>query len=248
MEITLPAGLADEIEHDVTEFRKAKLEEVLPFYTDQTMLVWRSTDPHPPTRSSPAKVYSGDMASGYDAKREQSPKWQFEQQVVEDMLSDLPAESYVLDCPVGTGRFLDYYMKKGFWVHAVDLSMDMLKQAHAKCSDRRIHFAQADIRDLGLWDDAVDAVVVCRLTRWLDPTDCQRMFREMQRIARKRVIFTCRVQHPRSDLSRPMQLFHEAQLPGWRLTRMTEMPSDPDYRVVMFEYQTQQKELSDEEE
>ena len=55
-----------------------------------------------------AEKYVGQVAQGYDAKREQSPKWQIEQRVIEDMLSDLPAESVVLDCPVGTGRFLPF--------------------------------------------------------------------------------------------------------------------------------------------
>lgn len=191
------------------------------------------------------RSFSGDAAKGYDAKRQSQPKWGWEQDIIEEMLSDLPADSYVLDCPVGTGRFLSFYLERKFWVHAVDLNLDMLKQAQAKHNDPRIHFAQADICDLGLWDNAVDAAVVCRMTRWLSLDECQTMFREMQRVAKRRVIFTARIAHARPEYARPIKLFREAQLPGWRLSRIEEMPGDRDYCVIMFEHQPQ--ELSDEE-
>src|SRR3990167_6389150 len=79
-----------------------------------------------------AEKYHGPVAENYDAKREETPKWQAEQRIVEDMLSDLPSGSWVLDCPVGTGRFLQFYAGKGFIVRAMDLSSDMLDKARKK--------------------------------------------------------------------------------------------------------------------
>ena len=52
------------------------------------------------------RKYHGAVAQGYDAKRESSPKWQVEQQIVEGMLDGLLEGDWVLDCPVGTGRFI----------------------------------------------------------------------------------------------------------------------------------------------
>ena len=51
-----------------------------------------------------AGKYYGAVASGYDAKRIENPKWQIEQAAIESMLDDLPKGSWVLDVPCGTGR------------------------------------------------------------------------------------------------------------------------------------------------
>ena len=53
-----------------------------------------------------AAKYHGAIAQGYDQKREESPKWQIEQKVIEGWLADLPMGDWVLDCPAGTGRFI----------------------------------------------------------------------------------------------------------------------------------------------
>jgi ubiquinone/menaquinone biosynthesis C-methylase UbiE len=187
-----------------------------------------------------ADKYYGQIASNYDAKREKDEKWIVEQRIITDMLSDLPPETIVLDCPVGTGRFLEFYLEKGFNFIGMDLSGDMLIQSALKlgaqpddlqqwvtlCKERggvipiridgdRGQLGQGDVRSTGLPDKSVDAVVMCRLTRWLSPTDCQVAMRELQRIARSRIIWTARVaNHPHA---RTRALFEQA-LDGWEIT------------------------------
>jgi hypothetical protein len=46
----------------------------------------------------------GAIAQNYDAKRENSPKWQTEQKIVESMLDGIADGDWVLDVPIGTGR------------------------------------------------------------------------------------------------------------------------------------------------
>lgn len=187
-----------------------------------------------------ANKYFGPVASGYDQKRQHDEKWTTEQKIIEDMLSDLPAGSTVLDCPVGTGRFLPYYMSKGFKFLGVDLSGDMLVQSALKCGASpedlqqwvaiskqrgaiipvtidtdKGELAQGDVRNTGLPDKCVDAAVMCRLTRWLSPEDCQRALRELQRITKQRIIWTARVaNHPHA---RSRTIFEQA-LHGWDIT------------------------------
>lgn len=177
-----------------------------------------------------ADKYHGAIASGYDAKREQSPKWFIEQNHIEDMLSDLPAGSWVLDVPCGTGRFFKFYHDNNLRFRGVDKSLDMLKQAAGKVvNPQGVILHQGDVRALDFLDDkSVDAAVMCRLTRWLSPDDCQQALRELQRVSRRKIISTWRVaNHPHA---RSYELIKGA-LDGWEIHR-DEQGADPDYRII----------------
>lgn len=206
----------------------------------------------PQAPAAGADKYHGAIAEGYDAKRENDPKWVIEQRVITEMLSDLPAGSRVLDVPVGTGRFLDFYGSKKFLFVGADRSGDMLVQSALKllpqekveewvaaCNkagriipltikDRGV-LLQGDVRKIGLGDKSVEAAVMCRLTRWLTPDECQVAFRELQRVASKRVVWTARVAN--HIHARSLELFEQALLPGWRITR-NEAGYVMDYRVL----------------
>ena len=198
-----------------------------------------------------AGKYHGPVAEGYDAKRVNDPKWALEQTIITGMLDDLPRGSTVLDCPVGTGRFLDFYVSKGFQFIGADLSGDMLVQSALKvlpetevakwvpaCNAQNTVLAlripnkgvllQGDVREIGLDDKSVDAAVACRISRWLSPDDCQKMIRQLQRVCRQRIIWTARVaNHPHA---RSIELFEQA-LDGWKITR-NEAGVDLDYRIL----------------
>ena len=199
-----------------------------------TLAVWDRGMPLAPQTG--ATKYQGTLAQGYDAKREESPKWQAEQKIIADMLADLPAGSIILDVPVGTGRFLSFYGAKGFEVWGMDLSQDMLALAAHKAEAGHVtgRLGLGDIRRIDLPDQSVDAAVACRITRWLSPEDCQKAIRELQRVARKRIIFTTREAHPtRPDIARPVSLFYGA-LDGWHIAANVAGYEDA-YRIVMLE-------------
>lgn len=199
-----------------------------------------------------ASKYHGDIATGYDAKRENSPKHIVEQAVIENMLSDLPAGSTILDCPVGTGRFLDFYKSKGFQFVGADLSGDMLVQSALKLIPQaeverwvaasnsqnailplRVGnnvLVNGDIRKIGLADKSVDAAVMVRLTRWLSPEDCQVAMRELMRVTKGRIVWTARVAN--HVHARTIDLFDAALNPnGWVITR-NEAGYVLDYRIL----------------
>lgn len=176
-----------------------------------------------------ADKYYGPVASGYDAKRVQDPKWTIEQAHIESMLDDIPSGDWVVDVPCGTGRFFAYYAKRGFLFHGVDRSEDMLKQAAYKVVDQqkaRLH--HADVRALPLEKKSVDAAVMCRLTRWLSPEDCVLALKELQRVTRKKIIFTARVRN--HIHARSYELINSA-LDGWEISR-DETGADLDYRII----------------
>jgi ubiquinone/menaquinone biosynthesis C-methylase UbiE len=184
---------------------------------------------HQPQPLSGADKYHGPIAAGYDAKREADPKWQLEQVIIEGMLGELPDGATVLDAPCGTGRFFDYYAKRGFSVYGLDKSADMLNQATKKVSPGgKFQLAQGNVLSVPLRDKSVDATVNCRITRWLSPEECQRMVRQMQRVAKQKIIFTARVANHKH--ARTLDLF-EAALDGWRIAK-NEVGIDMDYRVL----------------
>lgn len=180
-----------------------------------------------------ADKYVGEVATGYDAKREDTPKRIAEERIIKDMLSDLPAGSWVLDCPVGTGFLLPYYIERGFQVWALDKSEDMLAQAWNKVRHPNIRYYVADVRDLKQsGNKSVDAALSIRITRWLSPEDCQQMMRELQRVARRKIIITLREWHHVPGIARPLEIF-EAALDGWKVHR-NEAGYEEAYRIIEF--------------
>ena len=55
--------------------------------------------PDPSEAGHGARKYSGEVAQGYDQKREDSPKWQAEQAIIESMLDELPSDACVVSFP-----------------------------------------------------------------------------------------------------------------------------------------------------
>jgi hypothetical protein len=235
--IEIPREVAETIEKDTEHFRQVRYREAArAIMAPSEMLVWKADEPFPPKhkpvpqqRNDGARKYHGETAAGYDAKREDSPKWKQENAIIEDMLSDLEPGTTVLDCPCGTGRFLRLYEESGFNVICMDASDDMIKQAFAKGSVIKNDYVIGDITNTKLSDNIVDVSMNIRISRWVSP---EGWLGEMQRVARKRIIFTARVRdHPHA---RSYDMIN-GLLNGWKITRDEGLPDDDAYRVIMLE-------------
>jgi SAM-dependent methyltransferase len=77
-----------------------------------------------------ARRYHGEGARDYEVVR-QDAKWRREEEIFDELYERVRPRS-VLDCPIGTGRFLDRYVRDGVSVLGVDLSSDMLAEAAKK--------------------------------------------------------------------------------------------------------------------
>ena len=178
--------------------------------------------------------YQGAVASGYDAKRESQDKWDSENAIVEDMLKAVPDGSRVLDCPVGTGRFLPFYQKCGFSVLGLDINQDMLDEAQKKVTRSLggVTLGIGDIRDIELYDDECDVAVCIRMFRWLELDDVKKALGELQRVSKKWVIFNARIAN--DPYARPMPLIMDSLLPDWWLELSEEI--EPDYRMFRLRY------------
>jgi ubiquinone/menaquinone biosynthesis C-methylase UbiE len=191
----------------------------------------------------PSEKYYGEVATGYDAKRQSQEKWHVEQRIIERMLSDFPAGSWVLDAPCGTGRFFPCYEEKQFIVRGIDISPDMLAEAGKKISDpgrmvdgeKAYGWCVTNIIENGLPldDSSVDIVVCCRFTRWVmgqyGPEGIKRLLSELQRVARQAVIITARVEnHP---VQVPLELIEDCLNVEWAVHENAE-GYEPAYRII----------------
>lgn len=126
------------------------------------------------------EAYSGDKARGYDARRSKSKRWQREVAAMEAMLAALKPRT-VLDCPFGTGRWIEQYEAIGASVTGVDLSQGMLDEAATKIAalpaDRQASYTLEcrSIFDLQPATGAPPNLTVCiRFLNWVDFSDAER--------------------------------------------------------------------------
>lgn len=183
-----------------------------------------------------ARKYTGNVATGYDEKREKSAKWIEENEIIHKLLEPIPDGSWVLDAPIGTGRFLAHYAERGFLVNGLDLSEDMLKIAHDKAPENiTLNLFKGSVTDLeGLLDKCVDVTVMVRVSRWLSPDEFIQALLEAGRVTRKRIITTARVRnHPHA---RTHAMINAALVKlGWEIREENPLPSDPDYVAFALE-------------
>lgn len=154
--------------------------------------------------------YLGGVASGYEAQR-RGRKWADEDLAVEELLDGLAAGSRVLDVPVGTGRLVPYYKKRGFEAHGLDMSPDMLAEARSKANDTgfEIELCVGDIRRIPFDANVFDLVVCLRFLNWIDAAGVTAAVSEMARVGRDRLLLGIRYLAPfgklgasRSDMVR----------------------------------------------
>jgi ubiquinone/menaquinone biosynthesis C-methylase UbiE len=178
-----------------------------------------------------ARKYTGSVATGYDAKRTESPKWHAEQAIIEGIIDSMPKGSLVLDVPVGTGRFVSAYERNEHKWFGVDMSSDMLAEASAKVTKPELaKLLTGDVTDLLIQD--VDLSIMCRLTRWLSPEQRTAALKELQRVTTGKIVFTARIaNHP---YAYPIAAIEAAIEPGWKITENIEA-GEPEYRVFVLD-------------
>jgi ubiquinone/menaquinone biosynthesis C-methylase UbiE len=174
------------------------------------------------------RKYNGKVAELYNAKRIHAPKWTEEDYLIKDMLFEIPDKSRVLDVPVGTGRFIKHWIHREFDAVGVDVSDDMLSEARR---EGEIDLKIGTVTALDFEDESFDASVMCRLTRWLTPPERTLALQELQRVTKKRIVFTARMN---GQYAYPMEEI-EGALDGWEITRNDGLPSDENYRIIQLE-------------
>lgn len=129
-------------------------------------------------------AYSAEEAASYESAREVEPLWRVENAYVSNLVSRLQGMS-ILDVPVGTGRFLEFY--GGRHVIGVDLSESMLDKARERASALGMPhttLVQGSVTQLPFGDAEFDLVLCWRLLHLLPPESLAPALAEMARVCR----------------------------------------------------------------
>jgi len=146
-----------------------------------------------------SRQYRGKMASGYDEKRLKQKRWHEENRIVEEMLrSDIGGlPGRVIDCPVGTGRFLELYAKMSVSGVGIDSSEEMLAEARKKLGRKQKSYfllGQGSADHMPSYEDGrFQTCVAVRFFNLLEPEALKKCFAELSRVTSHHMICTVRL-------------------------------------------------------
>ncbi len=133
--------------------------------------------------------YDADVARSYESDRRAEAHWKAEQAFVRKYVAK-HLLGQVLDLPVGTGRFFEFY-KGADNVIGVDISPHMLEMASNKAQDivvPGLELMKADATSLPFESDKFDTIFCFRLVHLLPPEVLPRLFAELSRTLKGKLI------------------------------------------------------------
>jgi ubiquinone/menaquinone biosynthesis C-methylase UbiE len=140
-----------------------------------------------------SKRYWGDVAEGYDAKRQLTNKWRHEQAAFESLLQKVPKGLRAVDIPVGTGRFFEFYKEHDIRVTGLDISADMVEEAKKKARQFGLsaQIATGDIRNICFPNGHFDLAVCVRFLNWVDHAGFNAAVAELSRVSSRYLLLGC---------------------------------------------------------
>lgn len=139
----------------------------------------------PRNRAPKGDTYYRKVARNYEKRRRKQPWWGVEQDQMKALLDALPDGLTVVDVPFGTGRFVPYYLDKGFTVFGLDASADMLAAARETLGEMldACTLTTGDSAALPYEDGAFDLLVSTRFLRdIIDFAHARRTLAEFARV------------------------------------------------------------------
>lgn len=135
-------------------------------------------------------AYHGSVAINYDKDRMSEPLWNTEQDFIKSYVAEMKSNAVVLDIPVGTGRFIDYFLNKGLSVVGMDISTDMLAIARNKYANasKKCSFVCGNAEKINFPDNSFDYIICWRLTHLISPKSLRTILKEFSRLARKEIV------------------------------------------------------------
>lgn len=144
------------------------------------------------------RKYAGDVATQYNEKRISDSLWEREQKAFKEYLDSLPQGSSIIDIPIGTGRFIEFYKELGLDARGVDISEDMLAEARKNANRLKfeMEFILGDALDLPQDESECDYIICARLLNWVPFDILESMLKEFIRVSKKGMILQIRVGTP----------------------------------------------------
>lgn len=142
------------------------------------------------TNSYPGEsAYTRDIASSYEQDRKDEGIWRQEQGYAEKLIQAIPDGSRILDIPVGTGRFFEYYQARDIRVVGMDISESMLAEAGKKAESLPVELFLGDARSLDYPENTFDCVICWRLLHLLPADVLRQVICELARVACGKLYF-----------------------------------------------------------
>jgi len=132
--------------------------------------------------------YDKNIANSYDLDRQEEEHWKLENLYIENLYNCINITT-LLDLPVGTGRFLQYY-RKVEKVIGIDISDDMLQVAKKKADNlsSNIVLHKGDAFSLQYPDEYFEHIVCFRLMHLIPPDKKLNLLNELKRVVSKKII------------------------------------------------------------
>ncbi len=147
-----------------------------------------------PQKANPNQYY-GETAKDYISKRVKQKRWHKEQNIMQNLLLEVPYGSSVIDVPFGTGMFVNYYLEKGMSVFGLDISKEMLFEAQ-KYLGKSFFLCNVSIGNAACLPykyESFDIVVCCRFFDLIPLDMARKVLFELKRVAKSRIILHMKV-------------------------------------------------------
>lgn len=147
-------------------------------------------------------MYHGERAENYLRDRTGQSYWRLEQDTVGKLISEFPEGIRVLDMPVGTGRFVPFYLARKMEVFGMDASDDMIGVAKKELGEDsgRCKMEVGDALGLSYDSEYFDIVVCFRfLSHVLSYEQAKVSLSELSRVGRGQWLIQLRVR--RNDVA-----------------------------------------------
>lgn len=136
-------------------------------------------------------TYYNDRADNYEKRRKKQGWWHVEQEGMLALLDMLPQGLSVVDIPFGTGRFVPYYVERGYKISGLDSSGHMIDAARRSLGALfdHCHCSIGDAARLPFEDERFDLLVSTRFLRDIITYDvAKRALAEFSRVTKKYAI------------------------------------------------------------
>lgn len=121
--------------------------------------------------------------------------------VLQTLAAQFEPGASILDIPLGTGRFLEFYNEGQHTVYGIDISRDMLQEARARVlaldsnyNRDDVYLVMGEAEHIPMRDNSIDYVVCIRLLNWVTKPIFKDIIKEFLRVARKGIIVGFRCQ------------------------------------------------------
>ncbi|CAC5858209.1 hypothetical protein [uncultured Gammaproteobacteria bacterium] len=132
--------------------------------------------------------YDNQVAETYDIARKEEEHWKFENEYIKNRYKNFKTDR-VLDLPVGTGRFLNYYVNVKE-IFGCDISKDMLNKAKLAVTNSKenVFLSKEDAFNLSYADNYFDEIICFRLLHLIPPELRENLFKEFHRVLKGNLV------------------------------------------------------------